>query len=108
MPVKLNSPASINYAIPIVACLVFSMHDGKLTGPLDGFESVDWDLQRMWASERAMIMRNQGFIHPATLVPDELEYNKGYEARMNKLNQKFTSNSSNKETEKPLKENKKK
>jgi fructose 1,6-bisphosphate aldolase/phosphatase len=23
------------------------------------------------------------------LVPDELEYNKGYEARMKKLNQKF-------------------
>ena len=108
MPVKLNSSASINYSIPIVACLVFSMHDGKLTGPLDGFESVDWDLQRMWASERAMIMRNQGFVHPATLVPDELEYNKGYEARMNKLNQKFTSNNSNNETEKPLKENKKK
>jgi fructose 1,6-bisphosphate aldolase/phosphatase len=100
MPVKLNSPASINYSIPIVACLVFSMHDGKLTGPLDGFESVDWDLQRMWASERAMIMRNQGFIHPATLVPDELEYNKGYEARMKKLNQKFTSNTTNYETEK--------
>ena len=108
MPVKLNSPASINYSIPIVACLVFSMHEGELTGPLDGFESVDWDLQRMWASERAMIMRNQGFIHPATLVPDELEYNKEYEARMNKLNQKFTSNTSNNETEKPLKENKKK
>jgi fructose 1,6-bisphosphate aldolase/phosphatase len=108
MPVKLNSPASINYSIPIVACLVFSMHEGELTGPLDGFESVDWDLQRMWASERAMIMRNQGFIHPATLVPDELEYNKGYEARMNKLNQKFTSNTTNNEKEKPLKENKKK
>jgi fructose 1,6-bisphosphate aldolase/phosphatase len=100
MPVKINSPASINYSIPIVACLVFSMHDGKLTGPLDGFASDDWDLQRMWASERAMIMRNQGFIHPATLVPDELEYNKGYEARMKKLNQKFNSNISNNETEK--------
>jgi fructose 1,6-bisphosphate aldolase/phosphatase len=36
-----------------------------------------------------MIMRNQGFIHPATLVPEELEYNKGYEARMDKLNRKF-------------------
>jgi ribosomal protein L12E/L44/L45/RPP1/RPP2 len=34
-------------------------------------------------------MRNQGFIHPATLVPDELEYNKGYEARMSKLQSKF-------------------
>jgi fructose 1,6-bisphosphate aldolase/phosphatase len=36
-----------------------------------------------------MIMRSQGFIHPATLVPDELEYNKGYEARMSKLQSKF-------------------
>jgi fructose 1,6-bisphosphate aldolase/phosphatase len=43
----------------------------------------------MWASERAMIMRNQGFIHPATLIPEELEYNKGYEARMDKLKTKF-------------------
>ena len=89
MPVKLNSAASLNYAIPIVSCLVFSMHNGLLTGPHDGFGTSDWDLQRLWASERAMIMRNQGFIHPATLVPDELEYNKGYEARIQKLNSKF-------------------
>jgi fructose 1,6-bisphosphate aldolase/phosphatase len=34
-------------------------------------------------------MRNQGFIHPATLIPEELEYNKGYQARMNKLESKF-------------------
>lgn len=89
MPVKLNSAASINYAMPIVSCLVFSMHNGRLTGPHDGFGTVDWDLQRIWASERAMIMRRQGFIHPATLVPEELEYNKGYQARMNRLNEKF-------------------
>jgi fructose 1,6-bisphosphate aldolase/phosphatase len=89
MPVKLNSAASLNYSIPVVSCLLFSMRNGKLTGPHDGFGTADWDLQRMWASERAMIMRNQGFIHPATLVPDELEYNKGYEARMAKLESKF-------------------
>jgi fructose 1,6-bisphosphate aldolase/phosphatase len=89
MPVKLNSAASLNYSIPIVSCLVFSMHNGRLTGPHDGFGTPDWDLQRMWASERAMTMRNQGFIHPATLVPEELEYNKGYDARMSKLNEKF-------------------
>lgn len=96
MPVKLNSAATLNYSIPIVSCLVFSMHDGKLTGPHDGFGTVDWDLQRMWASERAMIMRNQGFIHPATLVPEELEYNKGYEARLAKLNEKFEPESKSK------------
>jgi fructose 1,6-bisphosphate aldolase/phosphatase len=89
MPVKLNSAASLNYSIPVVSCLLFSMRNGKLTGPHDGFGTADWDLQRTWASERAMIMRNQGFIHPATLVPDELEYNKGYEARMAKLASKF-------------------
>lgn len=89
MPVKLNSAASLNYSIPVVSCLLFSMHNGKLAGPHDGFGTADWDLQRTWASERAMIMRNQGFIHPATLVPDELEYNKGYEARMAKLATKF-------------------
>jgi fructose 1,6-bisphosphate aldolase/phosphatase len=89
MPVKLNSAASLNYSIPIVSCLLFSMHNGKLTGPHDGFGTADWDLQRMRAAERAMIIRNQGFIHPATLVPDELEYNKGYEARMSKLQGKF-------------------
>lgn len=89
MPVKLNSAASINYAIPIVSCLVFSMHNGKLVGPHDGFGTVDWDYQRMLASERAQMIRVQGFVHPATLVPEELEYNKGYEARMAKLNEKF-------------------
>src|SRR5919199_1225138 len=76
-------------SIPIVSCLVFSMHEGMLTGPHDGFGTADWDLQRIWAAERAMIMRNQGFIHPATLVPEELEYNKGYQARIEKLNEKF-------------------
>lgn len=89
MPVKLNSPASINYALPVVSCIVFSMHNGKLTGPHDGFGTVDWDYQRMRAAERAMIIRSQGFIHPATLVPEELEYNKGYHARMSKLTERF-------------------
>jgi fructose 1,6-bisphosphate aldolase/phosphatase len=89
MPVKLNSAASLNYSIPIVSCLLFSMHNGKLTGPHDGFGTADWDLQRTHAAKRAMIMRSQGFIHPATLVPEELEYNKGYEARMAKLQSKF-------------------
>ena len=89
MPVSLNSAASLNYSIPIVSCLLFSMHNGKLTGPHDGFGTADWEYQRRLASERATVLRVQGFIHPATLVPDELEYNKGYEARMAKLNEKF-------------------
>jgi fructose 1,6-bisphosphate aldolase/phosphatase len=85
MPVKINSPASINFAIPIVSSLVFSMHNGKLVGPVDGFGTDDWDYIRTIATKRALTMRSQGFVHPATLVPSELEYAEGYRARMNVL-----------------------
>ncbi|MFQ5940786.1 MAG: fructose-1,6-bisphosphate aldolase/phosphatase [Nitrososphaerales archaeon] len=91
MPVRINTPASVNYAIPIVMALVFSVHNGKFVGPHDGFDTPDWEYIRNVATQRAMDMRSQGFIHPATLVPEELEYNKGYEARMGKLEGKFNS-----------------
>ena len=89
MPVKINTPASINFCIPIVSALVFSMHNGKLTGPFDGFSTPDWDYVREIATKKALAMRSQGFIHPATLVPSELEYAEGYRARMDVLNQKM-------------------
>jgi len=89
MPVKLNSPATINFCIPIVEALVFSMHDGKFTGPFDGFSTPDWDYIREIATKKAMAIRSQGFIHPATLVPSELEYAEGYKARMSVLESKM-------------------
>ena len=89
MPVKLNSAASINFCIPIVEALVFSMHDGKLTGPFDGFSTPDWDYIREIATKKALAMRSQGFIHPATLVPSELEYAEGYRARIEILEDKM-------------------
>ena len=85
MPVKLNSAATIDFCIPIVCALVFSVHNGKLTGPFDGFSTADWDYVRQLATKKALAMRSQGFIHPATLVPSELEYAEGYKARMEKL-----------------------
>ena len=85
MPVRINSAASINYAVPIVSALVFSMHNGKLVGPVDGFDTADWDHVRQIAVKRAIAIRSQGFVHPATLVPEELEYAEGYRARMNVL-----------------------
>ena len=91
MPVKLNSAASINFCIPIVQALVFSMHDGKFTGPFDGFSTPDWDYIREIATKKALAMRSQGFIHPATLVPSELEYAEGYRARMEILETKMIS-----------------
>jgi len=89
MPVKLNSAATIDYCIPIVEALVFSMHNGKLVGPFDGFSTPDWDYIREIATKRALAMRDQGFIHPATLVPSELEYVEGYNAIMDVLKQKM-------------------
>ena len=95
MPVKLNSAATVNFCIPIVEALVFSMHDGKLTGPFDGFSTPDWDLVRENATKKALAMRSQGFIHPATLVPSELEYAEGYKSIMNVLNTKMKPIESN-------------
>ncbi len=89
MPVRLNSAATINFCIPIVQALVFSMHDGKLTGPFDGFSTPDWDHIREIATKKALAIRSQGFIHPATLVPSELEYAEGYKARMDVLRSKM-------------------
>jgi fructose 1,6-bisphosphate aldolase/phosphatase len=89
MPVKLNSPATINFCIPIVQALVFSMHNGKFVGPFDGFSTPDWDYVREIATKKALAMRSQGFVHPATLVPSELEYAEGYKARMSVLEEKM-------------------
>jgi fructose 1,6-bisphosphate aldolase/phosphatase len=89
MPVKLNSAASIDYCIPIVEALVFSMHNGKLVGPFDGFSTPDWDYVREVATKMALAMRSQGFIHPATLVPAELEYAEGYNAIIDVLKSKM-------------------
>jgi fructose 1,6-bisphosphate aldolase/phosphatase len=70
---KLNSAASLNYFMLIVSCIATS----------------HFHLQRTMAAKIAIILRIQGFIHPATFVPGEQEYNKGYEARVSKLNKKF-------------------
>ena len=91
MPVKLNSAATINFCIPIVEALVFSMRNGKFVGPFDGFSTPDWDYIREIATKKALAMRSQGFVHPATLVPSELEYAEGYKARMSILESKMKS-----------------
>ncbi|MBI2971849.1 MAG: fructose 1,6-bisphosphatase [Candidatus Aenigmarchaeota archaeon] len=89
MPVKRNSPASTNFCIPLVSCSLFSMHNGMFTGPFDAFETPDWDYYRKRATKKADFMREQGFVHPATLIPEELEYNKGYQAIMDQVRQRF-------------------
>ena len=88
MPVKLNSAASINPDF-IAGWISPPGNNGKLVGPFDGFSTPDWDYIREIATKKAMAIRSQGFIHPATLVPSELEYAEGYRARMEILETKM-------------------
>jgi fructose 1,6-bisphosphate aldolase/phosphatase len=89
MPVKKMAKASTNYCIPIVSCVLFSMHEGIFTANTDAFDTPDWDYYRMRAVKKADYMREQGFVHPATLIPEELEYSKGYKAMMNEATKRF-------------------
>ncbi|HUB92503.1 MAG TPA: fructose 1,6-bisphosphatase [Candidatus Saccharimonadales bacterium] len=89
MPVKVRTPASSNFCIPIVSAVLFSVHEGKFTAHHDAFEGPDWDFYRTRAMKKVEFMREQGFVHPATLIPEELEYNKGYEAMMSEARKKF-------------------
>ena len=91
MPVKRNTPSTPNYCIPQVSALLFSVKDGLLTGPIDAFETSDWDYFREKAVKKSEMMRENGFVHPATLVPDELEYNDGYKNILDKLQTKFNA-----------------
>ena len=89
MPVTINTPTTLNIYIPNDEALVYSMHKVKFTCPFDGFSTPDWDYIRLIATKTAMAIRNQAFIHPATLVPSELEYAEGYKDRMKILESKM-------------------
>lgn len=89
MPVKIKTAASANFCIPIVSAVLFSMHNGKFTAHADAFETPDWDFYRNKAVKKAEYMREQGFVHPATLIPEELEYSKGYQEMMADARKKF-------------------
>ncbi len=89
MPVARNTPSTPNYCIPMVSASLFSIKGGKLGQSIDAFATSDWDYFRNKAVEKSEMMRAQGFIHPATLIPNELEYNLGYKNVMRKLEAKF-------------------
>jgi fructose 1,6-bisphosphate aldolase/phosphatase len=89
MPVRRNLPATANFCIPMVSCILFSMHDGKFTANTDAFDTPDWDYYRNKAVKKADYMRDQGFVHPATLVPEELEYSPAYKAMMSLIEERF-------------------
>lgn len=88
MPVRLDSPVSFFDGPPIVSCAAFSMHQGRLTGPVDAFDHPFWDRVRGSVSEKAMDMRRQGFFGAAMVPMAELEYT-GIMEKLEELEKRF-------------------
>jgi fructose 1,6-bisphosphate aldolase/phosphatase len=71
-----------------VSCAAFSVHNGKLTGPVDAFDHPFWDSVRNRVSEKAADMRRQGFFGAAMVPMAELEYT-GIMEKLEVLEKKF-------------------
>ena len=89
MPVPLNSPVSYCDGPPVVSCAAFSIHDAKLTEPMDVFAHPFWDTVRNHVSDKAAEMRRQGFFGPAMVPMAELEYT-GIMEKLKDLEKRFT------------------
>lgn len=74
MPVALNSPSSVYYCNPLISCLYFSMHNGRFTAMGDAFVDPVFDEIRRLATQKSFAMREQGFVMPAMLPMEEIEY----------------------------------
>jgi len=89
MPVPMNTAASTFFCVPTVCALGLSMHEGRLTGPVDLFADPVFDAVRERIADKAMEMRRQGFFEPAMLPMSELEYG-GIVSRLRKLDAQWT------------------
>lgn len=75
MPVAINTAVAGPYCLPIVSCMAYSLNkEGKLSEGVDIFGNVAWDATRLKAQRKAEEMRQQGFVGPAMLPIQELEY----------------------------------
>jgi len=75
MPVAINTAVAGPYCLPLVACVAYSVNDeGRLSERVDVFGNTAWDRTRQKAQEKAEEIRSQGFVGPAMLPMQELEY----------------------------------
>lgn len=88
MPVKARTGISFFDGPPIVSCLAFCVHEGRLTESVDAFDHPYWDWIRNRVAEKAHDIRAQGFSGPAMLPYADLEYG-GITQRMEKLEGRF-------------------
>jgi fructose 1,6-bisphosphate aldolase/phosphatase len=88
MPVAHGTGTSYFDGPPLVSCLGFCVHEGRLTEPVDLFAHPFWDTVRARASDKALEMRRQGFSGAAMLPYSELEYG-GIVKILNQLETRF-------------------
>jgi fructose 1,6-bisphosphate aldolase/phosphatase len=89
MPIPRGTGCSYFDGPPIVSCLGFCVHQGRLTESVDLFAHPFWDTVRSRAADKAMEMRRQGFSGPAMLPYSELEYG-GVVRILERLDKRFT------------------
>jgi fructose 1,6-bisphosphate aldolase/phosphatase len=88
MPVPVFCSTSYFDGPPLVSCASFAEHRGKLTEPVDVFAHPFWDTVRGHVSNKAIEMRRQGFVGPAMLPMNELEYT-GITDKLGRLDKRF-------------------
>jgi len=75
MPVAINTAVASPYCVPLVACMAYSVtKNGRLSKGVDLFGNPVWDYTRLKAQSKAEEIRQQGFVGPAMLPIQELEY----------------------------------
>ncbi len=75
MPAAINTAITGPYCLPIVSCVAYSLtKQGKLSEGVDVFGNPVWDATRLKAQQKADEIRRQGFVGPAMLPMQELEY----------------------------------
>jgi fructose 1,6-bisphosphate aldolase/phosphatase len=90
MPVPLGTGTSWFDGPPLVTCAALSMHDGRLTEPLDAFAHPFWEAVRERVAGKAMEIRRQGFVGAAMLPMAELEYT-GITEKLAALDRRFVT-----------------
>jgi len=88
MPVKAGTGVSFFDGPPIVSCLAFCVHEGRLTEPVDVFDHPYWDWVRTRVAQKVHDIREQGFSGPAMLPYADLEYG-GITERLGNLEKRF-------------------
>ncbi len=75
MPAAINTPITGAYCLPLVSCKAYSVtKEGLLSQGVDMFGNPVWDHTRLKAQRKAEELRQQGFVGPAMLPIQELEY----------------------------------